>query len=103
MVRGGAIARLVRPGRGPGRNAVMKIAISVTGKEKTKGLDSPYVQALLMAGGRPEEIQMVTAADAGKVSSRDFDGILFAGGEDVDPGFYEERIKYDSVRADRSR
>ena len=81
----------------------MKIAISVTGKEKTKGLDSPYVQALLGAGARPEEIQMVTAADAGKVPSRDMDGILFTGGEDVDPGFYEERIKYDNVCVDRSR
>jgi putative glutamine amidotransferase len=81
----------------------MKIAISVSAKEKTKGSDSPYFQALLSAGARPEEVQMVTAADEGKVSSRDFDGILFAGGEDVDPGFYDERIKYDNVRVDRSR
>ena len=81
----------------------MKIAISVSGKEKAKGSGSPYFQALLSAGALPEEIQMVTAADAEEVSSRDFDGILFTGGEDVDPGFYDERIKYDNVHVDRSR
>jgi putative glutamine amidotransferase len=81
----------------------MKIAISVSTKEKAKGSESPYFQALLGAGARPEEIRMVTPAEAGKVSSRDFDGILFTGGEDVDPGFYDERIKYDNVHVNRSR
>jgi putative glutamine amidotransferase len=81
----------------------MKIAIAVSGKEKTKGTDSAYFQAMLRAGARPEELQMVTAADAGTVSSRDFDGILFTGGEDVDPVLYEERIKYDNVHVERSR
>ena len=81
----------------------MNVAISVSGKEKAKGSNSPYFQAMLKAGARPEEIQMVTASDAGKGLGADFDGILFTGGEDVDPGFYGERIKYDNVHADRSR
>ncbi len=81
----------------------MKIAISVSGKEKAKGTDSPYYQAMLKAGARPGEVQVVTAADAGKVASRDFDGILLTGGEDVDPGFYDEPVKYESVHAERMR
>ena len=88
---------------GASRVGTMKIAISVSGKEKAKGAESPYFQAMLKAGARPEEIQMVTGADAGKVSSRDFDGILFTGGADVDPVFYDEQIKYENVHVDRSR
>lgn len=85
------------------RFITMKIAISVSAKEKAKGSDSPYFQALLGAGVRPEELQMVTPAEAGKVSTRDFDGILFTGGEDVDPSFYEEGIKFESVRVNHLR
>lgn len=81
----------------------MKIAISVSRKEKAKGRESPYFQALVEAGAGAEEIQLVTAGDAARARATDFDGILFAGGEDVDPSFYGEPRKYESVQTDRAR
>jgi putative glutamine amidotransferase len=82
---------------------VMRIAISVSRKEKNKGSESPYFQALVTAGAKPEELQLVTADDAPRPRARDFDGVLFAGGEDVDPEFYDEKLRYDSVHPDRER
>lgn len=81
----------------------MKIAISVSEKEKAKGEQSPYFQALLKAGAKPDELQLVSAGDRGRVRARDFDGILFAGGEDVDPQFYDEQVRYASVHSSRRR
>ena len=81
----------------------MKLAISVSGKEKAKGVESPYFKAMLGAGARPEELEVVTADDLGKLSAGNFEGILFTGGADVDPFFYDEQIKYENVHVDRSR
>lgn len=81
----------------------MRIAISVSEKEKAKGSESPYIKALLTAGASPDEIQMVAADGKRRVSSADFDGILFTGGEDVDPELYGEKIKYDNVKVNRAR
>jgi len=81
----------------------MKIAVSVSEKERAKGPESPYFKALAATGVRPEEIQMVSAADEGRVSSEAFDGILFTGGEDVDPKLYDEEIKYGNVKVNRAR
>ncbi|HUZ45479.1 MAG TPA: gamma-glutamyl-gamma-aminobutyrate hydrolase family protein [Terriglobia bacterium] len=81
----------------------MKIAISVSGKEKNKGPESPYFKAMLGVGARPEEIEMLTADDLGRLSVECLDGILFTGGEDVDPFFYDEQIKHENVHVDRSR
>jgi len=81
----------------------MKIAISVSEKEKSKGTRSAYFQALVTSGARPEELALVSAVDLRRVQAEDFDGILFAGGEDVDPALYEEKTKYPSVHTDRAR
>ncbi len=81
----------------------MKIAISVSEKEKLKGAASPYFQALAAVGLQPQEIALVTAADAGRVRAEAFDGVLFAGGEDVDPAFYDEPKRYESVHDDAAR
>lgn len=81
----------------------MKIAISVSEKEKAKGTGSPYFGALLAGGARPEEIQMVTVAGKERVRREDLDGILFSGGEDVDPNLYGEQVKYPSVKINRAR
>ena len=81
----------------------MKIALSVSKKEKALGERSPYFQAFIAAGARPEELELVAAADARRVKAADYDGILFAGGEDVDPSLYEEQTKHDSVHTDRAR
>jgi len=81
----------------------MKIAISVSEAGKAKGKERAYVAALLAAGARPEEIEVITEVDASRVRTEDFDGILFAGGDDVDPAFYDEPKKYDTVHTNRSR
>ena len=81
----------------------MKIAISVSEKEKAKGTASPYFRALLAVGLRPEEIELIAASDASKVRAENYDGVLCAGGEDVDPSFYGEVKRYQSVHNDSTR
>jgi len=81
----------------------MKIAISVSKKEKQKGEKSPYFQALRSVGVSAKELVLVSPADRARVQAEDFDGILFAGGEDVDPAFYDESKKFPTVRTDRAR
>lgn len=81
----------------------MKIALSVSESEKAKGPVSPYFKAMIAAGAAPEELKLVSASDEGRVRAADFDGILFAGGEDVDPEFYHETKKYPSVKVSRER
>lgn len=81
----------------------MKIALSVSEIEKAKGSSSPYFKAMIASGAAPEELQLVSASDEGRVRAADFDGILFAGGEDVDPEFYHETKKYPTVNASRER
>jgi putative glutamine amidotransferase len=81
----------------------MRIAVSVAEKEKARGKDSPYFQALLVAGAEGGEIELVSASDTPRVRAEDYDGILFAGGEDVDPFFYGEQRRHDSVHGHRSR
>jgi len=81
----------------------MKIALSVSRDEKAKARRSPYFQAVVASGAAPEELELITATDARRASAADYDGILFAGGEDVDPSLYEEQKKYDTVHTDRAR
>ncbi len=80
----------------------MRIAVSVADKEKAKGKASTYFKALVTAGANPEEIDLVTAG-ASNFDAEDYDGILLAGGEDVDPALYEEERKYDNVKVNRER
>src|SRR5215467_6614205 len=80
----------------------MRVAVSVSEKEKARGPESAYVKAMITAGLHPEEIELISASDV-KARAAEFDGILFAGGEDVDPTFYKEERRYESVHVDRSR
>jgi len=81
----------------------MRIAVSVAEKEKANGAKSPYFQALLAAGAKENEIELVSAADASRVRADGYDGILFTGGEDVDPSFYGEPKQHDNVHDHRPR
>ncbi len=81
----------------------MKITLSVSEKEKSKGRESPYFKALERTGAHPEELELVTAADGTCLRAEEMDGILFAGGEDVDPEFYGEPKRYDNVHVNRAR
>ena len=81
----------------------MKIALSVPEKEKVKGAESLYVKALVAAGAGPGEIVMMMPPGKGLSPSGAFDGVLLAGGEDIDPELYGERKKYDNVKTNRAR
>jgi putative glutamine amidotransferase len=81
----------------------MRIAVSVADKEKARGTESPYFRALLAAGAEANEIELVAASDAPRVRAENYDGILFAGGEDVDPSFYGEDKRHDNVHDHRPR
>ena len=81
----------------------MKIAISVSSKEKAKGEKSPYFQAMMAAGLAPKEILMLSPADRGRARAESLDGVVFAGGEDVAPALYDENRRYATVRTDRAR
>jgi len=81
----------------------MKIALSVSEKEKAKGKESPYFKAMLAAGAGADEIVLVSAADASRSRAAAFDGVLLAGGDDVDPAFYGEEKRHESVHVDRPR
>ncbi len=81
----------------------MKIAISVSEKEKAKGKDSPYFKAMTAAGAKSEELELISAGDSKRGRAEDFDGILFTGGADVDPALYDEPKKYPSVTVERAR
>ena len=81
----------------------MRIAVSVGEEEKARGAESPYFRALVSAGAEANELELVSVADAATVRARDYDGILFAGGEDVDPSFYGEAKQHESVHDYRPR
>jgi putative glutamine amidotransferase len=82
---------------------MMRIALSVSDKEKAKGSSSPYFRALVASGAREDELELLAADDDSRLRTVDFDGVLFAGGEDVDPVFYGEEKKYDSVDVNYDR
>jgi putative glutamine amidotransferase len=81
----------------------MRIALSVSDREWAKGRESKYFRALVAAGARPEEIQLLTPEEGAHVRAEDYDGIVFAGGEDVDPALYGEAKRYDNVTVNRRR
>lgn len=81
----------------------MKIALSVSDKEKAKGPNSLYLRAMIAAGARENELELLGAADGAWLRASDFDGVLFAGGEDVDPALYGEQKKYESVDVNYDR
>ena len=75
----------------------MKIVISVSDKEEAKGDQSPYYKALLGVGVKPEEIEMVSPSEQSIPNMRDYDGVIFSGGKDINPKHYEEALKYPGI------
>jgi len=75
----------------------MKIAISVSDKEKAKGVQSPYCKALLAVGVKPEELELVSPSHPSGSDINDYDGVLFAGGNDINPKYYQDAVKHPSV------
>jgi putative glutamine amidotransferase len=80
----------------------MKILLSVSEKEKAKGEESQYVQALRAAGVAPAELEIVSPSTP--ISPHfHFDGLVLSGGADVDPVLYGENPHVDSLKLDRAR
>jgi len=84
-------------------DSIMKIALSVSEKEKARGNASPYFLAMLAVGAKPEELELVAAGDSAWTRAEKFDGVLFAGGGDLDPALYDEGRKYANLRVERAR
>ena len=72
----------------------MKIAISVSDKEKDKGVQSPYFKALLAVCVKPEEVEVISPAHPPVPSIQEYVGVLFGGGKDINPKYYQEALKY---------
>jgi putative glutamine amidotransferase len=75
-------------------DAGMKIAISVSDKERDKDAESPYYRALLAVWVKREELELVSPSHPPIPNIKDYDGVLFAGGKDINPKYYQEAVKY---------
>jgi putative glutamine amidotransferase len=75
----------------------MKIMISVSDKEKDKRAQSPYYKALLAVSVKPDELEMVSPSCSSIPDVRDYDGVLFGGGKDINPKYYQETVKYPNL------
>src|SRR5262249_34416526 len=70
------------------------------GKDATKGEENDYIRALVEAGFAREEIEVI---DPGMRPEGLFDGVVFAGGLDVDPSRYGEDDDHPTVELDLER
>ena len=70
------------------------------GKDATKGEENDYIRALVEAGFAREEIEVIAP---GTVPEGIFDGVVFAGGLDVDPSRYGEEEAHPTVELDVER
>ena len=66
-------------------------------------LSSAYSEAICKAGGVPLVIPTVQTREEADVVISALDGIVFSGGEDVDPGWYGEDILNETVYMDPVR
>lgn len=75
------------------------IGITSSMSERFIRMNEAYFKAIYAAGGLPVFLPFTGGADAARqyVESGDFDGILFAGGVDVDPKHYGEEITGEDV------
>ena len=79
----------------------MRPLIGITGDynidNNSISLNSEYYWAIYKAGGQPLIIPYIDVEDAGYFVSV-FDGIMFTGGNDIDPVFYGEALIQSLVR-----
>ncbi len=73
------------------------IGITSSMKDSTIRMKRTYFDAVTDAGGIPVFLPFTGGADDAARLTPLFDGILFAGGDDVDPKFYGEEIAFDNV------
>ncbi len=73
------------------------IGITSSMKDSTIRMKRTYFDAIVDAGGIPMFLPFTGGADEAAKFLPLCDGILFAGGDDVDPKFYGEEIAFDNV------
>lgn len=74
----------------------MKVVLAIDPAQPSRA----YVGALVAAGARPEEVEVVQPGDP---LPGEFDGLLLAGGVDVDPSRYGETTLNDTVETSPER
>ena len=67
-----------------------KIGISANRKEGTSCIAEPYFQSVVMAGGAPVLIPVITDIHALTPIVEDIDGLIFSGGGDIHPEYLGE-------------
>ena len=77
----------------------MRIALSL-GADALKSEENDYIRALVAAGFSREEIVLIPP---GTKPEGDFDGVVLAGGVDVDPARYGVDVPHPTVEVDRQR
>ena len=77
----------------------MRIALSL-GVAALKSEENDYIRALIEAGFRRDEIILIPP---GTKPEGDFDGVVLAGGLDVDPARYGVDVPHPTVELDRQR
>ncbi len=73
------------------------IGITSSMKDSYIRMKRSYFDAVIDAGGIPVFLPFTGGADDAEKLTPLFDGILFAGGDDIDPKFYGEEIAFDNV------
>lgn len=66
-------------------------------------LSAAYTEAISKAGGTPVVIPTVTSAASAESVLSKLDGIVFSGGEDVNPAWYGEEVWNETVHRDSIR
>jgi putative glutamine amidotransferase len=77
----------------------VRIALSL-GADALKSEENDYIRALVAAGFSREEIVLIPP---GTKPEGDFDGVVLAGGVDVDPARYGVDVPHPTVEVDRQR
>lgn len=72
-------------------------------KSGASSLSSAYSEAVSKAGGTPVVIPTVTSAADAELLVSKLDGIVFSGGEDVNPAWYGEEVWNETVQRDTLR
>ena len=79
------------------------IGVVSSHKEGMFKINRTYLDAIWQAGGLGVVLAYTTDADRLSEYADIFDGFLFSGGVDVDPAYYGEEIRFDSVEIDSHR
>lgn len=86
-------------------NSELPVYVGLTGQTvgTRVAVNTTYVQAVLKAGGMPVILPPVKDEATAAALLEHVSGILFTGGDDIDPHYYGEEVINDSVEIDADR